>query len=206
MPPSGGACFVCEVSNDATADLDGHADCSRCGPTVKLDWKHMQRVLEHMGVHILYDRMLNSSEEQCGLCLRPAPMCQVYLTKACRVSRSFSVDRAKSTCPNLVCFNYKSAAQSSDRSPCSNVPITCCHCPAGSPAVWTYSLHAHYWGHHQLTSVVLFPTQVELSQSEKDGMKRVWATHFNQRKSYFKKKRSTPIAISEAHRSRFLIA
>ena len=194
------------MSNDVRADLDGHADCSRCGPTVKLDWKHTQRILEHMGAHILYDPMLNSSEELCGLCLRPAPMCQIYLTKARGAGGSFSVDRTKSTCPNLVRFNYKNAAQSSESSPCSNVPVACSICPPNSPAVWVYSLHAHYRGHHHIPSVALFPRRLELSRSEKDGMSQVWATRFKKRKSYFKKKRITPIAISEAHQSRFLIA
>ena len=46
---AGGASFVCKVSNDAMADLDRHANCSRCGPSVKLDWKRTQRILEHMG-------------------------------------------------------------------------------------------------------------------------------------------------------------
>lgn len=73
---SGGACFVSEVSNEATADPDGEGNCSRCGPSAaKLDWKQTQRVLEHMGAHILFDVTLNASEEYCGLCLRPSPMC-----------------------------------------------------------------------------------------------------------------------------------
>ena len=71
---SGQACFVCKASNKDSADLDGHADCPRCGLAVKLDWKNTQHILEHMGAHILYDVTLNSSKEQCGLCLRPAPM------------------------------------------------------------------------------------------------------------------------------------
>ena len=171
MLPSGGACFVCEVSNEATGNLDGHADCPRCGPSVRLDWKHTQRVLEHMGAHILHDATLNASEEFCGLCLRPSPMCQIYLTKRRGASGRLSVDRAKSTCPNLSRFNYKSAALSSERSPCTNVPVTCSLCPVASPAVWTYSIHAHYRAHHRLTSDSHFPTCVELSQSEKDGMK-----------------------------------
>jgi hypothetical protein len=208
MPPSGGgACFVCDVSNDATADLDGQADCSRCGPSVKLEWKHTQRVLEHMGSHILYDVTLNTSEEYCGLCLRLAPMCQVYLAKRRGAGGSFSVDRSKSTCPNLVRFNYKNAAQSSERSPCSNVPMICSLCPAGSPAVWTYSLHSHYRGRHRLSSVAHFPTRVELPQSEKDWMRQVWSMRFNQQRSYLskKKKRQSALAISEAHRSRVLV-
>jgi hypothetical protein len=34
-----------------------------------------------MGAHIQHNTLLNSSEEWCGLCLHPAPMCQLYLQK-----------------------------------------------------------------------------------------------------------------------------
>ena len=189
-----------------TADLDGHVDCPRCGPSVKLDWKHMQRILEHMGAHILHDPTLNASEEYCGLCLRVLPACQIYLTKGRGASGRLSVNRDKSNCPNLVRFNYKSAAQSTASSPCSNVPIICSLCPAGSLAVWTYSLHSHYRARHRLDSISHFPTRVEQSQSEKDGMKQVWATRLHQRKSYFsKKKKHGTLLVSEAHQSRLLV-
>ena len=191
------------------AEFDGHADCPRCGPSVKLDWKNTQRVLEHMGAHILYNSTLNSSEEHCGLCLRPTPMCEMHLMKGRGTGGTVSVDRAKSKCPNLVRFNYKNAAQSSGRSPCSNVPVNCTYCPAGSPAVWTYSLRSHYRERHHLTPIH-FPTRVDLPQSEKDGMKRVWDMRFNQRGSYRTKKQrrlghDQPLSISEAHRSRLLV-
>ena len=79
--PLEGACFVCEVLNKARVDLDGQADCPRCGPSVKLDWKHTQCILEHMGAHIQFDATLNTSEEYCGLCLCVSLMCKIYLTK-----------------------------------------------------------------------------------------------------------------------------
>ena len=167
--------------------------------------KSGQRFSDRYSAHILHDVTLNSSEEQCGLCLHPAPMCSIYLKKSRGVSGSCLVDQTASTCPNLVRFNYKSAARSSDSSPCSNVPISCSICPPDSSAVWVYSLHAHYHKCHRIKSPALFPTHVEQSQSEKDGMKRVWDTCFKKRKSYFKKKKSKPLAISEAHQSRFLI-
>ena len=190
---------MCSTSNEEDLDLDSQADCSRCGVSVKLDRKNTQRVLEHMGAHILHDITLNASEERCGLCLRPAPMCQIYLMKG-----RHSVDRSKSRCPNLVRFNYKNASESSKRSPCSNVPVDCTICPPGSPAVWTYSLHSHYRERHRITSALHFPTRVELSQSEKNGMKQVWDSRFKQRGSYRKRRKrvdNPPLVISEAHRS-----
>ena len=137
-------------------------------------------------------------------------MCQIYLTKGRGSGGKSTVDRFKSKCPNLVRFNYKNAAQSSEQSPCSNVPVICSLCPAGSPAVWTYSLHPHYRERHRLDSFSHFPTQIKLSQLEEDGMKCVWNTHFNQWGTYHKERRvhghKPPLSISEAHRSRFLVS
>ena len=202
-------CFVCEALNKETADLDGHADCSRCGPTVKLDWKNTPHILEHMSAHTLHDTTLNSSEEQCGLCLCPAPMCQIYLTKGCGTAGKASMDQSKSKCPNLACFNYKNTAQSLKCSPCSNVPVVCMLYPPGSPAVCTYSLQSHYEGCHCLFSPQYFPTCVELSRSEKDGMECLWNAHFDLQGTYCTKKRklgnNPPLSIPEAHRLRLLV-
>ena len=195
---------MCEVESETdTAKIDGHADCSRCGPAAKLEWENTQRVLEHMGAHVLYDPKLNRTEERCGLCLRPAAMCPIFVTKGRGAAGRHTVDFTKSTCPNLVRFNYKNASESSENSPCSNVPAICSLCPLGSPAVWTYNFEAHFRGHHRLTSRTYFPISVEQSQSEKDGMRRVWKARFNKRKSYNSKnkRRARPLAISEAHRS-----
>jgi hypothetical protein len=202
------ACFVCDEkpSNVDTNNLNESCDCARCGPSVVLNWKNGQRVLEHMGAHILHDSRLDSSEERCGLCLRPAPMCQVYLRKARGTAGSVSVDRKKSSCVNMIQFNYATASTSSEASPCSNVPIACPLCPGNSPAVWTYSLHAHFRGRHRLQSPAHFPIRVSLSQSEKDGMQQVWKSRFKvQRRRKTKPKNKPSLVISEAHRTRLYL-
>lgn len=154
----GGACFVCKVAGETNAtDVNGQADCSMCGSSITLNWNNMQHILEHMGTHILHDLKLNASEEQFGLCLRPAPMCQIYVKNGCGVKGRYSVDQKKSNCPNMVFFNYGNTATSSEASPCLNVPSICPLCPTGSPSVQTYSLHAHYRECHQLTSITPFP-------------------------------------------------
>ena len=145
---------------------------------------------------------LNSSEEVCRLCLCQLPMCQIYLSKRHGIGGRLMIDQVKSTCPNLIHFNYKSTAQS----PCSNIPAICSLFPAGSPAVWTYSIHSHFCMCHWLSSIAHFLMCMELSRTEKDGMKQVWGTCFNQCKSYvLRKKRHNPLAISEAHQFRPLI-
>jgi hypothetical protein len=197
---------VCD-EQPTNLDLNSQScDCPRCGPSVTLNWKNGQRVLEHMGAHVLHDSKLDGSEERCGLCLRPAPMCLLYLRKARGIAGSVSVDRKKSTCVNMIQFNYATASTSSEASPCSNVPITCPLCPDGSPAVWTYSLHAHFRGRHCLQSPAHFPIKVCMSQSEKNGMRRVWNARFKtQRPRKTKPKNKPSLAISEAHRTRLYL-
>jgi hypothetical protein len=87
-------------------------------------------------------------------------------------------------------------------SPCSNVPTICPLCAPGSPAVWKYSLKAHFRECHRLINPSHFPCPVGQSQSEKYGMKIVWQGCFKKRKSYnSKSKRLAPhLAVSEAHR------
>jgi hypothetical protein len=139
------ACFVCdERPTDFTDTSSECSDCPRCRLSITLNWKNHQWILKHMGAHIQHNTLLNSSEEQCGLCLHPAPMCQLYLQKVCGVAGSVSVDCRKSKCINLINFNYATASTSSESSPCSNIPTTCPLCPDGSPAEWTHSLHAHF--------------------------------------------------------------
>jgi hypothetical protein len=195
---------VCEVASETdTAQINGHADCSRCRPAAKIDWENTQCVLEHMGAHILYNPKVNRTKQRCGLCLWPAAMCPIYVTKGRGARGRHTVDFTKSTCPNLVHFNYKNASESTERCPCFNVPTICSLCPSGSTAVWTYNLEAHFREHHRLSSRSHFPVSVRLSQSEKDRMKHVWQACFKSCKSYKSKNKrcAPPLAISEAHRS-----
>jgi hypothetical protein len=171
----GMACFVCDEKQTSYANTNGQCgDCSRCGPSVVLNWKNGQHILEHMAAHILHNSLLDSSEERCGLCLHPAPMCQLYIRKPCGTSANDSVDYKKSSRVHLIHFNYVTASTSSEASPCSNVPISCPLCPAGSPAVWTYSLYAHFRGRHNLQLPAHFPIKVSLLKSEIDEMQNVW--------------------------------
>lgn len=90
----GGACFVCKVAGETNVtDVNGQANCSMCGSSVTLNWNNMQHILEHMGTHILHELKLNASEERFGLCLRPAPMCQIYVKNGCGVKGRYSVDQ-----------------------------------------------------------------------------------------------------------------
>ncbi|KAH9048208.1 hypothetical protein EDB84DRAFT_1262640 [Lactarius hengduanensis] len=199
------ACFVCDekLSNDMDIHSQG---CPRLGCGLIVNQKSRQRVLEHMGAHILHNGMLDSSEELCGLCLRPAQMCQFYLRKARGTAGSVLVDRKKSKCVNMTQFNYATASTSSEASPCLNVPMVCPHCPDDSPAVWKYSLHTHFRERHRIQSPEVFPITVCLSQSEKDGMRKIWNSQDKpQRHRKIKPKNKPSLAISEAHRTRLYL-
>src|SRR6266536_6169087 len=77
----GKACFLCEQDGKERELIDSaHQKCMHCTPAVPLR-KSGQRVLEHMGGHILFDPSVDCSLEPCGLCLRPSPLCIFYLKK-----------------------------------------------------------------------------------------------------------------------------
>jgi hypothetical protein len=126
---------------------------------------------EHISSMTVYLIVLKN---HCGLCLCPAPMCQLYLRKYHGTSANVSVEYNKLSCVHLIHFNYMTASTSSEASPCSNVPISCPLCPAGSPVFWTYSLYAHFQGRHHLQLPAHFPIKVSLLQSEIDGMQNIW--------------------------------
>ncbi|KAF8230112.1 hypothetical protein L208DRAFT_1283570, partial [Tricholoma matsutake] len=140
-------CFVCQ--EDEATGCPGNIryetlDCSTCGPRVQVNQSNGQRILEHMGMHILFNSTIDNpnSEELCGLYLHPSPICRLNLKKGCGTTAGYNIDINSSTCISLVRFNCTTAACSSD-APCSNVPIICPLCPAKSPVVWTYNLCTH---------------------------------------------------------------
>jgi hypothetical protein len=135
-------------------------------------------VLEHMAAHILHDGNIDRSHEPCGLCLRPAPICVIYLRSTRGAPGAVSVDMKRSTCLNLVRFSYADASRSSENSPCSNVPRLCPLCPNDKPAVWTYNFPSHFRARHNLTNQNHFPCNYPLSMSEKDGLKVIWEGRF----------------------------
>jgi hypothetical protein len=98
---SGKACFlVGGKSMHSTVTGEGFS-CSKCGPRTDIDRSNRQRMLEHMGTHILYDSTISRSLQVCGLCLPPTPMCMIYL-KGCGGSKGYSVDMNRSNCVNLI--------------------------------------------------------------------------------------------------------
>ncbi|KDR76610.1 hypothetical protein GALMADRAFT_139524 [Galerina marginata CBS 339.88] len=194
----GKACFLVDGKPMDSTINDGYP-CSKCGPRTGVDRSNGQRMLEHMGAHILHDPSIPNNLEVCGLCLRPAPMCTIYLKKGRGGSKGYSVDMNRSTCINLIRFRYASAATSTESAPCTNVPIHCPICGPKQPAVWRYSLYAHFHMKHDLASAD-FPIQIQRPTSETNGLEEIWKKRFQiPKKRVFKNRKILPLIISTAH-------
>jgi hypothetical protein len=191
---------LCEHdTNGRPIELDPQICCPKCNPLVPLDIKHGQRVLEHCAAHILHDPSINEMDELCGLCLRPAPMCTFYLRKG---NGGYQIDWSKSTCLYEIKFQYAVAATSSTGSPCSNVPVICEICGPKSPAIWRYNLNAHFRNFHRLSNPTSWPVKVLITEDEKTGLSKVWATRNTHRVPRNMKRTRERLVISEAHSSR----
>ncbi|KAF4612577.1 hypothetical protein D9613_012728 [Agrocybe pediades] len=199
---SGSACFLCS-DDEGFAHL-GTTECGRCRPNVTLDLSQGQRVLEHMGAHILFDQtLLGSSMALCGQCLRPSSMCQFYLKKGKGAQASMTINHEISkACPVKIKYQYRVASESTRSSPCSNVPIQCPLCPKSNPAVWRYSMKIHFQEKHpQQAPFDKYSDMWELTNFEKTEMKKIWAQRSNAPVKRTKKAR-VALVISETHRAR----
>lgn len=177
----------------------GHS-CSHCLSPPAVDWKNAQRVLEHFGAQILFDPQVDRTSEPCGFCLRstfPSSTCVFYLTKS-----SNQVDSERSHgCPNLPTrFSYKTAAESTERSPCTNRPICCELCGPGSPSIWMYNMEVHLRCVHPSIPLDAYRSTWEILPGELEKMKSKWATrHLIVRRRT--EKRGRALEISDAHTS-----
>ncbi|KAJ6449136.1 hypothetical protein C8R45DRAFT_849912, partial [Mycena sanguinolenta] len=198
---AGRACFVCERDdeNPALFPTDPHV-CGHCNPSVPLDTAQPQKVIAHVGSHILHDPALDHSTEPCGLCGRPAPMCTIILKKSSSAAGALTIDmRASRGCPNLIKrFSIGAAAKSIPTSPCSNVPMKCPACSKRDPAVWRYNMKEHLARRHPDVLLQKHTHLWELSSSEQAGMKLLWKKRKD--KKTVRKPKHT-LTISEAHSS-----
>jgi hypothetical protein len=175
--------------------------CPKCQPIIHFNPSHRQRVIEHIGAHILHDESVDRSSEPCGLCLRPAPLCKIILKMAKGRMGNIAIDTKSSTCPNLVKFSIVTAATCSETSPYTNHPIKCPFCPKISPAVWTYNFRHHLLRFHPSVNLSDHKSKWAPSKLEKDGMKRVWQHRHKQPKPRPRAQHPS-LVISETHRTR----
>ena len=179
--------------------------CLNCQPIVAFDPSHRQRIVEHIGAHVLHDPSVDRLSEPCGLCLRPAPLCKIVLKKAKGHTGNLAIDMKESLCPNLMKFSIAVAAEYSDSSPCTNHPFICpyCDCLESSSVVWSYNFWSHLLRKHPRISLEGHNDILILTRLEKDGMKRVWERRLKQRKARRKSQRA-PLVISETYCSRLV--
>ncbi|KAI0282664.1 hypothetical protein BC826DRAFT_1110697 [Russula brevipes] len=98
----GKACFVIERV-DADTGIRDHVGlvCPKCQPTVTFNSSLRQRIVEHIGAHILHDTAVGRADEPCSLCLRPAPLCKIILKKTKGRTGNLAIDMKASSCPNV---------------------------------------------------------------------------------------------------------
>jgi len=169
---------------------------------VTLDLSQGQRVLEHIGAHILHDPGLTQSTEICGLCLRPPPFCQFFLTKGKGANGSLKINQSLSRgCLLKVKYSYGVAAESSSSSPCSNVPVACPLCSNTAPAVWKYFMKAHFQETHKSAPISKYEHLWKISNFETAEMKKIWAKRKNIMVKRTKKSKNPPLVVSENHRA-----
>ena len=200
----GKACFLCE-NEHVIRHLVLANECMNCSPPIALP-KHAPKVLEHMSSHILFDSHIKRSDEPCGLCLRPAPLCRFYLKRGKGGGASDQVDFAKSTCIQKIHFSYSLASVSTLSSPSSNVPLRCPICPAADPCVWRYNIPFHMRSKHPTIPLTPYEPHWQISNDEKRMLKDVWDSRHKQKKPRkSKKKMSSSLVVSEAHSSRLTL-
>jgi hypothetical protein len=180
------------------------SDCPRCLPTVTLDLSQGQRVLEHIGSHILYDpAVIRSIEPLCGLCLRQSQLCQFYLTKGKGANGNLRINHKTSKgCLVKMNYSYGIAAESTASSPCSNVPIHCPICPKTDPAIWKYFMKVHFEEKHKTLDLTKYEHLWKLSNFERSEMKKIWIKRGKVTAKRTRKLKVPPLVISENHRAR----
>ncbi|KAG6905140.1 hypothetical protein DXG01_004635 [Tephrocybe rancida] len=198
----GKACFLANAGLEILDPARNGTDiCPRCSPEVPLDPKLAQRVLAHIGAHVLYDKTIQRKAEPCGLCLKAALMCKIYLTKGKGANGTLKIDKSRSSgCSNLISFTYSVAAQSKPSSPCSNVPLRCPLCPKTGPAVWRYNWKAHFENAHPHATYSVYAQEGELSNFEWSQMKKWWRDRQKVPAKRMKKMKGlTPLEVSTVH-------
>ncbi|KAF9060527.1 hypothetical protein BDP27DRAFT_1429958 [Rhodocollybia butyracea] len=202
---SGLACFVAENDADSSNSApSGMYLCPKCVPNIELDMDLGQRLLEHIGAHIIFDSSVIRATEPCGFCLRPTPMCRLYLRKARGHKANLQIDTKKSTCPNLVKIWYGTASVSKKSAPCSNVPLLCELCGGlNAAAVWRYNMKEHLTNVHPTADLSKYEHLWSIHQHEITEMKKKWKNRKDPVLATKGKGKSVvPLTVSEAHSSR----
>ena len=130
------------------------------------------KILRHIAAHLLFDNSVDTSQELCGLCMRPSPLCVFYLWKGKGAGAAPQINLHTSRCPNLVSkFLYTAASMEQTNSPCTNVLVTCPLCPSMSGSVWKYNMRTHLMKNHPSVCDADILKDYIISESEKAALK-----------------------------------
>ncbi|KAJ7506496.1 hypothetical protein B0H11DRAFT_1628302, partial [Mycena galericulata] len=182
---AGFACFVC--NKDGSSLLQEEGLCTLC-PKATLSVKSAYKLVEHMAVHILFNRNppIDRNLNVCGFCLGKTACSEptIVLVKSKGGDGAIRIDMKKSRCPNLANLGLVTAAKSSDRSPCTQRPFTCPVSPCPD-TVWKYNLQSHITRVHPTATLSRYKTDYELAEGEEIALKTISTT---KRRSSKKKK------------------
>ncbi|KAJ7882900.1 hypothetical protein B0H13DRAFT_2538947, partial [Mycena leptocephala] len=190
---SGGfACFVCNREGSSLLQEEGL--CTLC-PGASLSVKSAHKLVEHMAIHILFDRTppIERGARPCGFCLSTNSFCSIVLVKSKGGDGAIRIDMAKSRCPNLANLGLATAAKSSERSPCTNGPVQCPISPCAE-FEWKYNLKAHISTVHPTATLSRYRSHYELAEGEEIALRTISTT--KKRKS---SKKKISFRISEDH-------
>ncbi|TEB26935.1 hypothetical protein FA13DRAFT_1795184 [Coprinellus micaceus] len=183
----GKACFICEdecqISDLGLANM---IECKYCDPLVALDTSQGKMVLEHMAAHIQHDPKVKKIDQPCGICLRPAPICQFYLEKSKGANGGDRIDQWHSICKHQVQFHYSKASKAT----------------TASPSIWKYNLPLHFKHTHLNRSLDGFPDlNWSLTNFEREEIRKRWVKRQATPRRVRKKGDEPQFVISDAHRS-----
>ncbi|KAJ8518445.1 hypothetical protein ONZ45_g4480 [Pleurotus djamor] len=190
------ACFVCEDPKKEDELLKSR-QCPRC--EADLPWSGLS-ILDHMAVHILYDKSLTGIPEPCGLCLRSREKCAIYLKKG----KTMQIDPDLSTCTNIVTFSYGPASESTTQHPSSNVPKQCHECAEVNKLqiVWKYNLRAHFEEHHPWVDFDDYEDNWKIDEAERLDLRKLWDSRNKKKATRKGKKAKNQLVISERYSTR----
>ncbi|TEB19643.1 hypothetical protein FA13DRAFT_1646586, partial [Coprinellus micaceus] len=197
------ACFLCEDERDLKGLRGANTfECEFCEHSPALDISQSLRVIEHNAAHLLHDVKTKVSDQLCGLCLRPSPLCQFFLKKGKGAEASLTIDKKRSNCKYTIKFYYHKAATSTSSAPCSNIPLQCPRCPPTSPAIWKYNMKVHFKEKHaNHVNTSTYSDIWDLTNFEKQSIKQIWKARYTTLVRRSKKTDSITIVASESHKS-----
>ncbi|KAJ7467611.1 hypothetical protein FB451DRAFT_1040166 [Mycena latifolia] len=206
---AGKACFAVEPDD---ADYRGSLkptdslECTKCDPPVPLSLKNKQTILQHNGAHILFDPTIRRSDQPCGLCLRPFPMCVFYLTSGQGTDSARQIDWKRSSCLRVLTFSMAAAMRWSPTSPCTNYLILCpLQCGL---VIWTYNFEAHYRStRHGLKTLANVAIPYQMAPNEEKLMRPLYKNRqtYPQPRKLKTIKARPALLTSDAHSSRLAL-